>query len=279
MEFKLYNVSHGSSSFLRTPTEKTEMIDFGGSMSWSPLLHVFGNELGGKAPLNRMVVTHHHGDHINDIFNIEDYRPKLLLRRRVEGRYAECVKKSNTDNGNKAVNEFEKIFSFYTGTADLKDTSDQAWGIEIRRYNLSIEESDDISTSDKSIVNNCSFVSIYTYGSFKLLLPGDMEKEGMRLLLQNAGFKSIVKGTKVLIAPHHGHSSGFCTELMEAIGKPIVVLASIMSGDQNVDKRYSDEKYVSGLQDGTKLMTTRKYGNLKVVVSPDGSFLINPKKI
>ena len=87
-----------------------------------------------------------------------------------------------------------------------------------------------------------------------------------------------VRGTNLLIAPHHGHRSGFSTDLMRAIGRPDVVIASVMAGDEHVDSRYSDPQFVRGIPDGTgstvRLLTTRTYGALTVTSRGAGSFNI-----
>lgn len=102
------------------------------------------------------------------------------------------------------------------------------------------------------------------------------------LLSQNADMLSAVYGVNVLVAPHHGHSSGFSTDLMAAIGKPDIVIASCMSGDENVDSRYSDAKYVKGVyfQDGTvkRLLTTRSHGAITVESTGLGQFSIHTHK-
>ncbi len=53
--------------------------------------------------------------------------------------------------------------------------------------------------------NNLSMVSLVSYGGFHLILPGDLEKEGLlRLLKDNRPFPKV----DWLLAPHHGRSTG-----------------------------------------------------------------------
>ena len=65
---------------------------------------------------------------------------------------------------------------------------------------------------------------------------------------------------------------------MRAIGKPDVVIASIMAGDEHVDSRYSDSDWVRGItwSDGTvnRLLTTRSFGALTVESSGNGQFRV-----
>ena len=94
----------------------------------------------------------------------------------------------------------------------------------------------------------------------------------------NPTFRSELKGVNVLLAPHHGHRSGFCTELFAAMGQVNVVIASMMSGDNYVDTRYSDSQYVRGIpfDDGTtkRLLTTRTHGAITMESSGNGGFQI-----
>ena len=134
-----------------------------------------------------------------------------------------------------------------------------------------------MTSTYNAMANCCSYVILYNHAGTKLLLCGDMESEGMaHLLTLNPDMEAAVRGVNVLVASHHGHSSGFSTELMTAIGKPDIVIASLMSGDDNADSRYSNEDFVGGVtwSDGStkRFLTTRKYGAITVTSLGAGSF-------
>ncbi|ADH61212.1 beta-lactamase domain protein [Thermoanaerobacter mathranii subsp. mathranii str. A3] len=280
MIFKVFDVAQGACSLLISPTGKREMVDFGCSRDWSPFNHVFKNLLGPDQTLHRLVLTHHHGDHLSDIPNLGSRRPELVLRRRFEGQYYEAAKKSNSTEGQRYAEQFAKIFDSWTGEPDKSKVSEEAWGMVFGHYQLSVDEAATVSNSDNSLVNNCSFVRLYKTPCAKILLTGDIEKEGLNLLLKShRTFATDILGTNILVAPHHGHKTGFSTELFEAMGKPDVVIASIISGDEYVDSRYSSSDFVKGINDGKggtiRLMTTRKYGAMTIRCNKDGSFQID----
>jgi len=280
MIIKIFDVAQGACSLLISPTGKREMIDFGCSRDWSPFNHVFKNLLGQDQTLHRIVLTHHHGDHLSDIKNLGSRRPGLILRRTFEGRYYEAAKKSNSPEGQKNAEQFAEIFDSWTGKPDDSKVSEEAWGMAFGHYQLSVDEAASISNSENSLVNNCSFVRLYKTPYGKILFTGDMEKEALSFLLESHNtFASDILGTNILIAPHHGHKTGFSTKLFDAMGKPDVVIASIMSGDEYVDSRYSSSDFVKGINDGEggtiRLMTTRKYGAMTIRFNRDGSFNID----
>jgi beta-lactamase superfamily II metal-dependent hydrolase len=280
MILKVFDVAQGSSNFIISPTGKTELVDLGARSDWSPLNHIYTNYIKGSNRIDRLVQTHHHGDHLDDVYNLTQSRmPKCVLRRLLNGRYEEACKESNSSEGQKKAEHFDRLFSSYTGDVSPSNTSSSVWGIERQSWSLSVDGADKATKTWNAMANCCSYVTLYNHNGTKFLLCGDMEKEGMSVLLsQNTGMVSAVYGVNVLIAPHHGHSSGFSTELMAAIGKPNIVIASCMSGDENVDSRYSDPTYVKGVRfdDGTdkRLLTTRSHGAITVVSSGVGGFHI-----
>ena len=123
MEFSLYDVSHGSCGLLKSPTGKYQVIDCGSSTNYSPLNQIYNKELKVDEKLHSIIVTHHHGDHINDIFNIGQPIPGIIVRRPLEGAYAKAVQESNSKEGNQAVDELNKVFSNHTSTV-----SKDVWG-------------------------------------------------------------------------------------------------------------------------------------------------------
>jgi beta-lactamase superfamily II metal-dependent hydrolase len=279
MILKVFDVDQGSCNFIKTNTGKTELVDFGGKLSWSPVQHIYNNYIERYGQLDRLVLTHHHGDHLKDIDSFGTQRPKMVVRRKLEGDYLLACRRSNTPSGQKAAEYFSQTYDSWNGNPDNSEISDEAWGASILSFCLSYEDASNVSSTDSSIVNNCSYVRLYNHNGTKILLAGDMEKEGMSLLLsKNPIFRSKINGVNVLIAPHHGHRSGFCTELFDAMGQVNIVISSMMSGDNYVDTRYSDSQYVKGIpfDDGTtkKLLTTRTHGAMTVESRGNGNFHI-----
>ena len=280
MIYKVFDVAHGSSNFLISPTGKTELCDLGARADWSPLDHIYRHYIPYGHRLDRIVLTHHHGDHVTDVWNLTpDRMPGMVLRRHLMGRYEEACRNSNSTDGQRNARRFDSLFSGYTGTVAPGAFGGNSWGIEMPCWSLSEPTADRVGGGDGGVANCCSFVTLYDHQGTKILQCGDMEQEGMAVLLAaNPDMQRAVRGTNVLIAPHHGHRSGFSTDLMRAIGRPDVVIASVMEGDEHVDSRYSDPQFVRGIPDGTgstaRLLTTRTWGALTVTSRGGGSFNI-----
>lgn len=278
MVLKVFDVAHGSANFLISPTGRTELVDLGARADWSPLLHIHSSYIAHGTQLGRLVLTHHHGDHLDDVYNLPDRMPSLVVRRGLSGSYAQACRESNSTGGQQKAEYFDSLFGTYLYENSAIQTV-EAWGIAISGWMLTEQQASAVTGTSNSMANCCSLVRLYDHNGTKFLLCGDMEKEGMaELLATNAEMRGAVQGVNVLVAPHHGHRSGFSTELMRAIGGPDIVIASIMSGDEHVDNRYSDSAWVRGvnLSDGTvkRLLTTRSNGAITVASQGQGYFQI-----
>lgn len=280
MLYKVFDVSHGASYFMKSPTGKTELCDLGRQRDWSPLIHVYNNYILQGNKLDRLVLTHHHGDHVEDIDSLTSERkPKIVLRRNLTGRYKQACENSNSDTGQKNAKKFDDKFSTYTSSESISEK----WGISWKHWSLTAAQANEEKDSEGGLVNCCSFVTLYDHEGTKILQCGDMEKEGMRRLLDNnSDMRDAVRGVDILITAHHGHKSGFSTSLMETIGKPQIAIASVMSNDANVDDRYSSDEYITGIKmnDGStkRLFTTRSDGAISIESSGNGRFSLKCNK-
>src|SRR5262249_13101581 len=90
-------------------------------------------------------------------------------------------------------------------------------------------------------------------------------------LLRNPAFVTAVRGTDVLLAPHHGRDAGYCPELFEAMGKPrLVVISDGRFGETSATDCYSKQATgwmvydVAGQSDSRKCVTTRCDGHITI---------------
>jgi beta-lactamase superfamily II metal-dependent hydrolase len=107
--------------------------------------------------------------------------------------------------------------------------------------------------------NNRSVVSLVTYGGFKLLLPGDLEKPGIEELLRK---NPQLKPLDWLMAPHHGRDSGQPALCERGLDPGFVVLSDY--------RDYPDarDQYQSG---GTQVLSTAVDGAIEVELNADGT--------
>jgi beta-lactamase superfamily II metal-dependent hydrolase len=138
------------------------------------------------------------------------------------------------------------------------------------------------NTNNGKAVNNSSFAAIVTFSgtiyTHKLLFGGDLEESGWEALLkQNARFRTAVQGVTLYFVSHHGHVSGFSSELFKAMGqKPGLNLVSATNCYDSYDSRYSaNAQGVYFGQEQRFTLTTRTDGSIFIDVADTGQATVN----
>jgi len=113
----------------------------------------------------------------------------------------------------------------------------------------------DTTLSSESYCNNISIVVFLIIHGHRVFLPGDIQKEGMKKIINDNYYlrNKLKGGVDVLITPHHGLRSSFSTYLFENMkyGKTRslnIVSEKINNPDEArvVDTRYSSSEYCLG---------------------------------
>lgn len=147
-------------------------------------------------------------------------------------------------------------------------------GISIREMSLPVAVARQLGGDANARVNNASIVTRIDVFGNSILLCGDMMKEAWEALISDSGqygatWRPFLSNVDVLVAPHHGHRSGYSVDLLN-LAKPAVVLVSVVSNDPNVDSHYSQAP-VRGIRiDGTDYgyISTRQKGHIKIDIAP-----------
>lgn len=272
----IFNVEHGLCAFVKSPTGRTLLIDCGKATRFSPIKYIADNELSdcvdeGKFLFTQFIVSHPHGDHLEDIERLKLYPPRIIYRQ--TGYNWEEVKEVNSESGAELIESYKKWQETYSSPAPAVD-----WGFDLSFKDV-LTPTEAKRLNELKMVNNSSVPLIISYtGSQyqeKFFFSGDLEEDGWKELLKRESFKSTIKGTDFFITPHHGHSSGYCKEIYEAIGKPIVNIVSAQSGDESVDSAYSSSDNAHGIKlDGEKryMLTTRNDGSICISVNSEGKY-------
>jgi len=275
MKVMVFDVEHGACAFIKTPTNHTILIDCGCTEGFSPGLYIAKSELPNATgwngrKLTKMIVTHPHDDHITEIEAIKENCPPALLLRQ----------KYDWEEVKTAEDAYDNLDIYADWQADYNGTPTEYpnYGIEVQHFWLTVAEAKDID--EGKFINNSSIVTVLTVKGTKcqekFLFGGDMETAGWQALLKKPGFKEAVKGVDFFIVSHHGHESGFCQDLFDAMGtKPILNIVSIHHNDEHIDDRYLQETYASGTKvDGEdrRMLTTRCDGTIIIHVNDAGQF-------
>jgi competence protein ComEC len=282
----LFDVEHGFCAFVKSDTGCTLMIDCGKASNFSAVDYVLASEMSGITQRNgynltKLIITHPHDDHIEDISRvISKLPPSILLRQTYNW------------NGIKApdagASEYKNLDTYSEWQTKYSEPVSQEpnWGMNVQTFCLTPIEAKAIE--EAKYVNNSSYVTVVTFiGSQhqeKFLFGADVEKAGWdALLVRNASFRIAVKDVDFFVVPHHGHASGFSTELFGAMGRrPILNLISVTSRDEHVDSRYSSAEYAIGVdKDGGKRysFSTRNDGAIFIDVDGQGKFSLSTRRI
>ncbi len=277
MKVIVFDVEHGASAFIRTPSNYSVLIDCGCTGSFSPARYIAENELrtartwNGRA-LTKLIVTHPHDDHIGDVETVKQTCPPALLLRQTYN--WEDVKTAEADYEN--LDAYRDWQSTYNETPAVFPD----YGMQLQSFMLSPQAAKTVD--EAKYINNSSIVTIATVTGTKhqekFLFGGDMETAGWEALLKQPGFKEAVKNVDFYVVSHHGHQSGFSEPLYAAMGRrPIINIVSIHNYDEHIDDRYSQEAYAIGtdiLGGGTsrRRLTTRRDGTITISVNDEGKY-------
>ena len=271
LKFITWNVQHGSASLIQTPNGKRIAVDLGAGEEFSPLRYIKYDL--GIDQLDEVIITHPHMDHIEDMLNFDLLNPRVLNRPRHLS--AADISIGNPSAGSEADKVYQKylevdakyIFPVPPTENPLEPTNNGE--VSIKTFHP--------TGSPKTNLNNHSIVSLIEYEGVKILSPGDNESLSWEELLADTAFKDAIRGTHVLVAPHHGRESGYHGELFDHISPLITIISDGRALDTNASSRYSAKSKGWNVKkgDGTyherKCLTTRNDGTILTTIAPSTS--------
>ncbi|HPS55688.1 MAG TPA: hypothetical protein PLP05_08820 [Sedimentisphaerales bacterium] len=285
-EFYLFDVEMGQAAALKLPNGSWCMFDIGKSSSFSPVNWIVNrNRLHSQTAslltgitdsqfrFFKSTISHYHGDHLGDALTL--FRVGTDYFRSVDHDLLylnDCYTTCSDESKAIVTTVVNHIGGTFGPSSALPDYS----GALISELSLPVDIARNIGGSANSRVNNASIVTrIDVYGN-SILLCGDVEKEAWKAIINDSGdygkaWRPFLANIDILIAPHHGHKSGYSIDLLN-LASPSVVLASVPSKDTNVDSRYSSPPVKGILIDKVSysLISTRKHGHIKVSIeNPD----------
>lgn len=281
----IFDVEHGFCGYILTPNGYSLMVDCGARPDFSPVDYLLSNSsiyfprLFQNKQLTKLIVTHPHGDHIQDIQNLhEKLSPAFLYRTELSSYMKEdldLVLREKQDSNLKLYRE--KLDEAYIyKPVELPD-----WGVVKRTY-FSLTPDEARLVDPAKVINNTSIVLLLECYGRKILYGGDLETAGWEALIKynKKNFKEKVAGVDIFMAPHHGHKSGFSKELFDIMGKPLVNIVSKNSevGETDVHSDYSNENFSRGLilnNQVRRKLTTRNDGSIIIDIYSSGQMNFN----
>lgn len=219
LQITLLDVGQGDCILIRTDTGKNILID-GGSSSVSqvgkyrilPFL-----KYHGISTIDLMIMTHEDADHISGQLELFD----LAKRKRI---FLGCCLLPEPDD--KSTGEGYAAFKAMANSAGIPIRYIHR-GDLLRPGNLSLHCLHPEKGFHANSANAYSTTLSLCYGSFTMLLTGDLEKEGEEALLKELENrkKAPVRGYTVLKVAHHGSKNSTSQELLDIISPEISLIS------------------------------------------------------
>lgn len=160
-------------------------------------------------------------------------------------------KKNATVDGTKIISPLRGAIDSYW--AKGKTTGDNGDGLTI------ISPSQELLDGCGENYNNTSYVVLYTTPSNrKILFPGDSESAAWSDILdEKTGLKDLLKDIDILIAPHHGRSTGGSADYLETLNPKLTLFGNAKSRYLDYDKFGDKFQHVTSNEMGNILVEER----------------------
>ncbi|MFZ5942164.1 MAG: MBL fold metallo-hydrolase [Bacteroidota bacterium] len=282
----IFNVGGALSSYIECNNHKI-LVDLGSSSDFHPIkdfllpLYISRNEsrdTNGKYSLSQLILSHPHNDHISDIEEFhKNFYPSLITipNDNVGTPNAEKINWSLIDNpSDDYVSYLRK--NVLPGRRPPLCSIDSTI-LEIF-YNKCLQCENSPKLDKKNYANNISIATFLFLNGQRILMAGDIMKDGMAYIIaNNQNFANeLIKGVDFLIAPHHGLKSSFSTELFDKMknkktNRLNIISEKPTSSDSNriVDSRYSISDFCSAnnnLSTSTNKVCQRKTSGGHIII-------------
>ncbi len=259
----VFDVEQGFCAFIEAPNGRTMMIDCGRAEFFSPVEYL--REKGYT--LTMLHITHPHDDHIRDIVRVmQCFVPQLLRWSVYDWPEIQQAPEGDYENLRAYVGSQEGYMPQGAPEPDWGGMTTSYWSLGVNQAK---------KLNDSNFVNNSSYIAIITIGQFKMVFPGDIERDGWLEMLKRQEFREALAGTNVFVASHHGHSSGYASEVFDVMGRPYVNVLSCHRRDPSVESAYSTPDRAIGVPEPNTgrtrySFTTRNDGTCYFEVSESG---------
>jgi len=274
LEIVFWNVQHGHSTYIKTPNNRHIVVDLGtgtlsGDKIFSPLRHL--RDISSVSCLDLVIITHPHGDHIDDISNFNLLSPKVLVRPK-HIKSETLLKSTNNAKEKELLAKYSEINDRYNRTIAKESpyyiyNPDNWGGLKINCFSP--------KNSAESNINNHSIVTLFEFEKIKVLIPGDNESPSWNELKEDSDFIERTKDIDILLAPHHGRDSGFDSEIVKSFNPRLTVISDGPQQSTSNTNGYSNlsrglDIYKSdGTMENRKCLTTRTDGIIKINIGID----------
>ncbi len=282
LDIRIWDVNHGNSASIKLPNGKIIMIDCARNPNtdFSPIM--LTKSMWNCKSLNYLIVSHPHMDHISDFLKIDQVYPNKFRRPSVPHKKLLYNDKDEKITGTKLdiINKYIELDNHFTETPAPDDKLEAPkWSgedVEIKTFRWKGEHSD---------LNDYSYITFLSYGSFHYANGGDVTSTGWEKLKEQEGdaFKKKLARVNFFEASHHGRKEGFNPIIFEDMNPYLVLVSDKEEQDTSVTERYS--KYCKGWdinnentgkeEKDRKVLTTRNDGRIKISVDKSDKMYVS----
>lgn len=276
MELVIWDVEHGACAMLWPVTSgragALAMIDSGHNATegWYPGPYI-RNELG-RDRLDYFINTNADQDHVSGLDSLWESGVTIgtfARNQSLSGPDLHRIKQAK----NELTDDLERLVQLHTDFTYPASVPFDAGmdGVTKQQFCNSYPALTD--------TNDLSLAVFISFGSFKILFPGDLGAAGWKLLLQDVRFQDELRSTIILVAAHHGRESGYYAPVFDYCKPRAVVLSDKrkMHDTQETVPLYRTSVLprcvkVSNTGRDRHVLTTRNDGYIRFEVFPNGSF-------
>lgn len=266
VEMVFWDVQHGHATYIKTPNNRHIVIDLGTGdysgkdLEFSPLKFLKYNY--HVTQLDYVIVTHPHLDHIDDILNFDLLSPKVFHRPKqiTNHEVMEGVRPQDKAKYEKYCEINDRYNNPIGGGINDPDIPENFGGMKILSFTP--------RTCSHDNFNNHSIVTIVEFANMKIVIPGDNQKCSYDELMKQETFKSAIKNSDILLAPHHGRESGYDNDFVSLVNPRLTVVSDGRFCETSANGRYSQKSrgWLVHKKNGTsserKCLTTNSDGEV-----------------
>jgi beta-lactamase superfamily II metal-dependent hydrolase len=253
--FTIFNVGHGFCAYATTPGEVDILFDCGydDDLMFYPSTYFSDRNI---SHIHNLTISHFDQDHISDLESLRE-TIKFDGISRNKSIPADFIKRQKRNQGGitSAMAVAIEMHSEWTSPLSI---SPNYGGVQVRRFYNDYPAFTDF--------NNLSLVTFLEYQGCGIVVPGDLEGAGWKMLLENSTFCECLKRTNYFIASHHGRNEGYCEEVFDYCKPKLIILSD--KGIVHKSQEHDYTKHAAGLPDnggGTRrVLTTRSDGHIRI---------------
>ncbi len=259
MRLSIFNVGHGSCAYLiadphQGDTSNVALFDCGHDekAGFWPSSYLRAR---GCTGVEHLVISHYDEDHLSDLANLRRVLPIQVLHRN-ESLTADQIRRMKLASG-PITPGVEAVLDMISTASSNPMVPPALGGVELTTFSLPYPQFQD--------TNNLSLVAFVHHPSVSLVLPGDLEKEGWRIMLADRLFREHLRRVRVFVASHHGRENGYLPEVFNHCTPDIVVISDTAIQHDTQENCYA--QHARGItMDGTnrRVLTTRRDGHITI---------------